>query len=65
MIEPVGSFASGSELILASLGTRQSVKSKCVDMKPKKPVVGVVVDLSAGPLGLKNLGGVGIKPEIS
>ncbi|KAG9291921.1 hypothetical protein G9A89_004859 [Geosiphon pyriformis] len=33
--------------------------------KPKKPVAGVVVDSSAGPLGLENLGGAGVKSGIS
>ncbi|KAG9297259.1 hypothetical protein G9A89_001528 [Geosiphon pyriformis] len=62
-MEPVSSFAGGFGLISAGLGIHQSVKSKHVDTiyfqgasykKPKKPVTGVVVDLSAGPLGLEN-----------
>ncbi|KAG9295425.1 hypothetical protein G9A89_013454 [Geosiphon pyriformis] len=63
-MEPVSSSAGGSGSILAGLGTRQSVKSKCVDT-PKKPVAGVVVDSSAGSLGLKILSGADVKPEIS
>ncbi|KAG9304264.1 hypothetical protein G9A89_019826 [Geosiphon pyriformis] len=73
-MELVGFFAGSSGSISAGLGTCQSTKSKRVDTvysrgvsykKPKKPVIGVVIDLSAGPLDLENLGGAGVKPGIS
>ncbi|KAG9306520.1 hypothetical protein G9A89_004717 [Geosiphon pyriformis] len=72
-MEPVSSSADNSGLILAGLGTRQSVKSKRVDMvyshnalykKPKKPVVGNVIDSSADLLSMESIGGVGVKPGV-
>ncbi|KAG9284438.1 hypothetical protein G9A89_023695 [Geosiphon pyriformis] len=72
--ELVGSSASGSSLGLAGLGTCQSAKNKCVNTvysrgasykKPKKSVAGVLVELSADPLHLEDLGGDNGKPVAS
>ncbi|KAG9287993.1 hypothetical protein G9A89_017588 [Geosiphon pyriformis] len=73
-MELVGLSAGGSGSGLAGLGTRQSAKNKHVDMvyargvfykKPKKPTAGISVELSAGLLCLKNLGGNNGKPAVS
>ncbi|KAG9283954.1 hypothetical protein G9A89_005461 [Geosiphon pyriformis] len=74
MIEPVGFSASGSGLILAGLGTCQSVKNKHVNTvyshnvsykKPKKPVAGNVINLSTDLLSVENISSVGVKSGVS
>ncbi|KAG9305292.1 hypothetical protein G9A89_007787 [Geosiphon pyriformis] len=66
-MELVGLSAGGSGLNTAGLETCQSAKNMHVDTvysygvsykKPKKPAAGVLVELSAGPLHLEDLGGV-------
>ncbi|KAG9303651.1 hypothetical protein G9A89_018548 [Geosiphon pyriformis] len=68
-MELVGSSASDSGLVLADLGTRLNAKKNCLDTvyshgalykKMKKTIASNMVDLSAGPLSLGDIGGVGV-----
>ncbi|KAG9294534.1 hypothetical protein G9A89_008645 [Geosiphon pyriformis] len=70
MSSSTGGSGSGS----AGLGTHQSAKNKCVDTvyacgasykKLKKPAAGVLVESSAGPLHLEDLGGDNSEPAAS
>ncbi|KAG9305883.1 hypothetical protein G9A89_016535 [Geosiphon pyriformis] len=73
MMEPVGSSAGGSGSVLAGLGTHLNAKKNRLDTvyshsasykKPKKSVAGNVIDLSAGPLSLEDIGDASIKPAV-
>ncbi|KAG9301755.1 hypothetical protein G9A89_003302 [Geosiphon pyriformis] len=74
MMEPVGLSAGGSGLVSAGLGTHLNAKKNQLDTiyshsasykKLKKSVTGNVVDSSAGPLSLKDIGSAGIKSVVS
>ncbi|KAG9286402.1 hypothetical protein G9A89_014568 [Geosiphon pyriformis] len=71
----IGSSVGGSSSVSAGLGTRSGVKSKrfasahlcgASYKKPKKPAaVGSVVNTSAGPISLEDLGEAGAKSVVS
>ncbi|KAG9304741.1 hypothetical protein G9A89_003915 [Geosiphon pyriformis] len=73
-MEPTGMSADSFGAGLTGLGTCPNRKKKHVDTvyshsafykKPKVPVTGGIVDSSAGPLSLEDIGVVGVKPVVS
>ncbi|KAG9305453.1 hypothetical protein G9A89_021171 [Geosiphon pyriformis] len=73
-MEPIGSSAGGPNSGLVGLGTCLATKNKCVNTvyfcgasykKPKIPVVGVVLNSSAGLLSLEDIGDASDKPLVS
>ncbi|KAG9284572.1 hypothetical protein G9A89_000655 [Geosiphon pyriformis] len=74
-MEPIGSSAGGSGFVSVGLETHSDVKSKHLVSaylhdtsykKLKKPAaIGDVINTSASPLSLENLGEAGVKPVVS
>ncbi|KAG9295433.1 hypothetical protein G9A89_013462 [Geosiphon pyriformis] len=73
-MELVSSSADVSGLVLANLGTHPNAKKNCLNTiyscgvsykKMKKHVADIMVDLSADPLSLEEVGNVGVKPVVS